>query len=477
MKKIIAFILMMILVLTLVACDVAVHNDGEMLSAVDSDSYSVGSKWGVGAHYSSSVIPKGTARDSIVYEGGDIPWEEFDLPYEESENREITAGSITAKAWNDNDNYTQWKKLFAAKTDNDPAGKLADFSEGIWAKDTLHRVKITVTEGETPVAGAEVSYYGMDQKQWISRTDVNGVAYLFPSEETGSVTVKSGSVEETAAFTADDRDIKVNLSASETKLNVIKMMFVIDATGSMGDEMAYIATELADVVERVTAQAAQVRIDIAVLFYRDDGDQEKFAYHDFVNVSVKAGLDGQIAVLKAEDAEGGGDLPEAMDEALALAVDKNWGDGNSTNLMFLVLDAPPHDDETKSLRWATAVKDAAAKGIRICPILCSGADDLTEYVTRTSALMTGGTSIFVTDDSGIGGEHLDPELPDATVELLNDLMVRLIVGYHTGDFGTPVAWNADEDAQEGQEQTPVVTEKTKADPLAPDAEDTTASKA
>jgi hypothetical protein len=90
-----------------------------------------------------------------------------------------------------------------------------------------------------------------------------------------------------------------------------------------------------------------------------------------------------------------------------------------------------------------AVTAAAKKGIRICPVLCSGADTLTEYVMRQAAIYTGGTFVFVTDDSGIGGAHHDPQLPNVTVEKLNSLMVRLINGYHSGVFAEPIDWRQD----------------------------------
>ena len=83
---------------------------------------------------------------------------------------------------------------------------------------------------------------------------------------------------------------------------------------------------------------------------------------------------------------------------------------------------------------------AAEKGIRVCPVLCSGADYLTEYVMRQAAIYTGGTFVFVTDDSGIGNSHHDPNLPNVTVEALNSLMVRLINGYHSGEFAEPIDW-------------------------------------
>ena len=91
----------------------------------------------------------------------------------------------------------------------------------------------------------------------------------------------------------------------------------------------------------------------------------------------------------------------------------------------------------------SAVASLASQGIRFCPVLCSGADILTEYVMREAAVYTGGTFVYVTDHSGIGGSHHDPDIPNATVEALNSLMVRLVRGYHSGVFDDPVDWRAD----------------------------------
>ena len=117
-----------------------------------------------------------------------------------------------------------------------------------------------------------------------------------------------------------------------------------------------------------------------------------------------------------------------------------WSSGETTKLIFHILDAPPHSKEENKTKFNKAVKDAAAKGIRICPIICSGTDSLTEYLMREAAVMTAGTFVFITDDSGIGGAHHDPDIPSATVEALNSLMVRLINGYHSGEFADPVDW-------------------------------------
>jgi hypothetical protein len=44
-------------------------------------------------------------------------------------------------------------------------------------------------------------------------------------------------------------------------------------------------------------------------------------------------------------------------------------------------------------------------------------------------MLTNGTYVFITNDSGIGNEHLEPSVGEYEVELLNELLVRLILKY------------------------------------------------
>jgi hypothetical protein len=44
-------------------------------------------------------------------------------------------------------------------------------------------------------------------------------------------------------------------------------------------------------------------------------------------------------------------------------------------------------------------------------------------------MSTNGTYVFITNDSGIGNDHLQATVGDYEVEFLNDLMVRLVKKY------------------------------------------------
>ena len=75
------------------------------------------------------------------------------------------------------------------------------------------------------------------------------------------------------------------------------------------------------------------------------------------------------------------------------------------------------------------MKTAAEQGIRIIPVASSGVDGETEFLLRSWALMTGGTYIFITNDSGIGGGHKEAEVGEHTVEFLNECMIRVACEY------------------------------------------------
>ncbi len=95
--------------------------------------------------------------------------------------------------------------------------------------------------------------------------------------------------------------------------------------------------------------------------------------------------------------------------------------------MFLLLDAPPHLSEGNIEILNQKIKLASKKGITIIPIAASDTDKQTEYLMRTFALLTNGTYTFLTNDSGIGNDHIKPTASEYEVEKLNDLLLRLIL--------------------------------------------------
>jgi hypothetical protein len=197
------------------------------------------------------------------------------------------------------------------------------------------------------------------------------------------------------------------------------MAFIVDCTGSMSDELEYLKVEIKSIAETVSRRFPKVRQRFALVAYRDRGDRYVTRVYDFT-----VNLDRFISLLGAQKADGGGDYPEAVHEAIDNAADLSWDDGNAARVCFHVADAPPHD--SKIGRTFSAVDKLRRHGVAIYPVASSGVKDLAEFTMRTEALLTGSDYLFLTDDSGVGNAHATPTADKYNVEVLRDLMVRMI---------------------------------------------------
>lgn len=209
---------------------------------------------------------------------------------------------------------------------------------------------------------------------------------------------------------------------------VLDLGFMIDATGSMQDELRFLQTELRDIIARVQPRRAELDVRISIVFYRDRGDE-------FVTRVQAFGddVDATVAFLAATAADGGGDTPEEMNEAFRVMMSQEWSREPAARMLFVLADAPPHEYPDARYTYHDALADASRNGIAIFPLAASGIDRPTEYLMRAMAVATGGKYIFLTDDSGVGNPHLTPE-EDFQVERLNELMVREIRNFAAGHF-------------------------------------------
>jgi Mg-chelatase subunit ChlD len=205
--------------------------------------------------------------------------------------------------------------------------------------------------------------------------------------------------------------------------------FLVDATGSMGDEMTFLQSELKDIVRRVRAVEPDLDIRMSVVFYRDRGDA-------FITKALPftRSVDEVVSFISVTTADGGGDFPEDMNAGLEAMMSQRWSRDAVPQMLFLLADAPPQPYAGQDYTYHEAIQDAAASGIAIYPVAASGVDKPTEFLFRAMAVMTGGKYVFLTDDSGVGESHEEPDITGYTVEKLNDLMVREIrsfVATHT----------------------------------------------
>jgi hypothetical protein len=204
----------------------------------------------------------------------------------------------------------------------------------------------------------------------------------------------------------------------------------LDATGSMADELTYLQNEFTGISTAVSTGFPNTDVRWSLVVYRDAGDEYVTRSFDFTNA-----VSGFQQNLAAQRADGGGDEPEAVPEALQASLGKAWRGPSVAQVMFWVADAPHHANATTAMK--TALATAKNQGIRIYPVAASSANPLAEATMRVGAQLTGGRYLFLTDDSGVGNAHSEPKVPCYYVTKFSDAIVRSVAMELTGKYVAP----------------------------------------
>ena len=270
-----------------------------------------------------------------------------------------------------------------------------------------------------------------DEAIWISKTDNSGRAELFPNLSKNNETalpdlkIRINGTLFTDILSNSQGINHLTLDLSQGNSKKCDIAFVVDATGSMGDELEYLKVELIDVIGRVKTANPDASINLGAVYYRDTEDEFVTRVSDF-----SPDISNTINFIRNQSANGGGDFPEAVHTALDKAISNlQWSSQATARIIFLVLDAPPHYEPQIVAEIHSLIAEAASKGIKVIPVTASGIDKKTEFLMRYMAIATNGTYVFITNDSGIGGEHLEATVGEYEVELLNDLIESLINKY------------------------------------------------
>ncbi len=334
----------------------------------------------------------------------------------------LTAGEI-----NDFSKWNMWQDL--------NKGELASYQK-TWQIAPSGRYTVMLqSESGIPIVDAIVQLLMNRDVVFSSRTDNTGKAecWLTIKNETpvvnGKLSIqisyngKVSTINKVSAFENGLNHQKLNISCQEVEN--VDVAFVVDATGSMGDEISFLQAEMSDIIFQSKQISNTLNFRFANVYYRDAGDSYVTKSMDFNRI-----LSESDAFINEQSAGGGGDFPEAMDVGLDSAINNlSWSESARARILFLILDAPPHQGSVINDRLQRLILQAAEKGIRIVPIGASGIDKSTEYLMRTLALGTNGTYTFLTDHSGIGNSHIKPSTDSYEVETLNAILVRIMKSY------------------------------------------------
>jgi hypothetical protein len=185
--------------------------------------------------------------------------------------------------------------------------------------------------------------------------------------------------------------------AATTQRPRVELVFALDTTSSMSGLIEGAKRKIWSLASFVAQGQPTPDLRVGLVAYRDIGDAYVTRVHD-----LDDDLDRVYARLRRFRAEGGGDTAEHVARALHESVHKmSWTrTPGVVRIIYLVGDAPPHDDYQDGYNWTKAARAAVTADIAVHTIRC-GSDDSTESVWRKIASIGRGQFMTVEQDGGM----------------------------------------------------------------------------
>jgi len=200
----------------------------------------------------------------------------------------------------------------------------------------------------------------------------------------------------------DDPNGDSPASPNDLDIPLIEVVFLLDSTGSMGDEILSVKSHIQNIVEDTMSGNPRPNVRIGIVTYRDHSpEDETYIYKMFdLTTDICQVMDD----LRDINAMGGGDGPEAVADGLHVAV-HDMDSGDAMKVIFLIGDAPPHGLEgngDSSFKQGCPLgydhleesELAAELGITIHTLGCSGIKDYNH-----------GTDVFKEISKTTGGKY------------------------------------------------------------------------
>jgi Mg-chelatase subunit ChlD len=304
------------------------------------------------------------------------------------------------------------------------------------ARDVRERYLLEVKDARgRGVPDAEVAVRSPAGHAMWARTDAGGRVWLHPNAfdpwraATYDIAVRKGGSSAWGQLVRGQKSaVEIRLDAAPAPRQArLDLVFLVDATGSMSDEIDKLKASLRAIVSDVSALPSHPDLCLGMVAYRDHGDAFITRTHDFTD-DVGGFLRQALMPLRAD---GGGDYPEAMNEALHEVVHgMSWRGDGATRMVVLLADAPPHLDYGAP-HYDDDMVAALGKGIKVFSVGASGLDRQGEYIQRQIAQYTGGKFVFLTyadanDPSSGPGRETVHDVKNYSVDTLDRLIVRLV---------------------------------------------------
>lgn len=260
-------------------------------------------------------------------------------------------------------------------------------------------VRVLDSDGQPiPSALVHVRDAGDRRELWRARTYGDGRAPFYPKiwgaqvQTSGRYAVEveaEGSTMTLEWDGASELVVRTPLARKQKPLG-LDVLFLIDTTGSMGDEIQQVKSTLLAVTGKVKGLRQDLDLRYGAVLYKDTRDEYVTMAYPFT-----ADVATFNTALQTVTAGGGGDFPESLNQGLERAVSGVEWKPEAAKLIFLIADAPPQMRLKGDVLYGDSAIQAVARGIRLHSVAASGLDELGTLVLRQLAQLTRGKFIFI----------------------------------------------------------------------------------
>jgi hypothetical protein len=151
-----------------------------------------------------------------------------------------------------------------------------------------------------------------------------------------------------------------NTTTAAVQSHQIEVVFILDTTSSMSGLIQAAKEKIWSIATTMASAEQAPDIKMGLVAFRDRGDTYVTRVLD-----LSQDLDSMYASLMDLQAQGGGDGPESVNQALYDAINRiSWSESDNVyKVAFLIGDAPPHMDYNNDVKFPVTLEMAKRKGI------------------------------------------------------------------------------------------------------------------
>jgi hypothetical protein len=169
--------------------------------------------------------------------------------------------------------------------------------------------------------------------------------------------------------------------------NGLDIVIVFDSTGSMGGEISQVKNQIHRIGTTLLKLVPKTQISLCT--YRDEDD-----HYEVKGIPLTDDINQLVRFLDDVNADGGGDIPEAVHTGMTWAISRNQFRPRARKVILIFGDAPPHEQFLERCLQLAADFRRSQQGI-VSTVTCRGPGRLRQFTLIAEA---GGGEAFMTSD-------------------------------------------------------------------------------